>query len=367
MLELSLEIHRFEVAKRVQSKMFIMSLFPSFYFFADQVCIANAEISIPVESFPQSEEILIPSLPCTLERSDHNRSNVEEEMREALDVVIATDQVLTRDIARSEFEAIWDRRMPHIRSTIGPNSFLNKSIESISKKYQNQHTATRMEDFIVKATDFFQACSSSSSIAAPDPLAIWQANLFSEISNLAGNCVVESNITSSSTHNSSAVGIYVHIDRSGLLNDTSISDTGLRESVKWKIFEELIDDPLNELNHLRLNRLLEQMHEKLLISVVHALSITDNDDVLCDQIIGCINRTTDDVNNELSFFGLKLSTDFLSTMHLNGFVLHILFDHQKREKQFNEQLEDLEQKKTSLMKYFLDQMTSYPRKNSAPH
>lgn len=322
--------------------------------------ITNAEISISLQSCAQTEEISVISRLRTLEISDHNQNNVEKEMTEALNAIIATGDVYTLTEARGQFEGTWSLRMAHIRKALDPSSFLDTSIQSVSQKYHDRYKTICINHFIAKATGFIQAPAKSSCRAAPNLLERWKANLFSDISNLTNKCVVETEFSSSSTHDSSTIRNYVCIVPSGRLSDTSILNEKSRDSFKWEIFQELIDHPLNDSNHFCLNRFLNQVHERLLKSTLSAFSIIGND-VVYEQIIECINRTTNHVNSELRLVGWKLSTDFLSTMHLNAVVLLIIVNYQKQEKEFSEQLEDLERKKPSLKEYFLAKMTSNVR------
>ena len=279
-------------------------------------------------------------------------------MKVALDLLTVNNLVLTKDEAHYEFAKVWEWKMRHIQTNMDPKNFLNESIKCFFRKYCSKCTMIFANNFIDEATSFFRTSTNSSSPSTTDLIKKWNATIHSHVINLAGRCVIETNSISLPIPDLSMIRHYIFIDTSELMSPSSRSGADPRIAIRCRIFQELIDTPLKQSNGLRMHQLLNKMCNRLLTIVGRAPSVSTNDDVLYEEIIGYINRTIDEVNHELNICQLELSTDFAYIMHSNAILLLIFSYHQNQEREFKRQLEDLQRKRSSLQKSFIRKMTS---------
>ena len=138
-------------------------------------------------------------------------------------------------------------KMLHIERTFDPHNFLNDSIKHVSQKYKSIETTIPIDDMIDKATRFLQTSTTVSSVNDTDMVEQWKASLLSDVANLAGNCMAETHFTSWSIYDLAMIGTYVSVNTPELMIYYPNTETDVKDTIKWKIFQE-ISDEINRIN-----------------------------------------------------------------------------------------------------------------------
>jgi hypothetical protein len=283
------------------------------------------------------------------EKFDYKPKNLQQEMTFTLSAVIDRGETLSENEIRSLLETIWCSKMFDIKINYDPKDSLNDLMEHVCEKYRSLENIISSNNLFEEVTTLLEMSTVTSSLNNKDQIEKWETTLNDKVIGLGTDCITEANIILPYLSGLSTNGKYISIDFSNIELDSN-------DAIRCSIFMELMNDPLRQSNTFRLDRFIEEICEKILISIVSKSSVISSENGLFEEIIGYINHTINEANRELNDFKWKLSEYLISTIHTNVLALLIFFYQKERETEFRQQLDDLEKIKPTLLENFIQMM-----------